>query len=432
MGIDGGGGGGAVVAVGDDMGGDGMQCSDHPYRNNSSPGGICAFCLQEKLGKLVSSSSSSFIRSSTSSSSPSFRSEQLPTLRLTPCSIAAATSTAALTAGSLSLSLSSTSNGDVSNGGFRHHNEGSSKGDGSTRRARIPFLLTQKRNNKKAMPASSSSSSGDNHVVLKRSKSTATPRSGRYLPSDSHDLSPRRRGFWSFLHLSQKKPEKSSRACKSTLQPPAAAAEPAASRAAQQQQQAVVVMVDEADSSPNSSGSNTTSFGRKVSRSRSVGCGSRSFSGDFFERISTGFGDCTLRRVESQREGRRSTSAARAAGEVIKGRVPCGGLFGGFVITSSSSSSSWVSSAEDGNGPGRAATPGVGPMINGRNRNWAWAFASPRRAFGKTTTTATTTINKDGRTEIVVSANTSTAAAAPNLAAIPSLLAVRGCPIVGE
>ncbi|KAM7278686.1 hypothetical protein ACFE04_005820 [Oxalis oulophora] len=37
---------------------------------------------------------------------------------------------------------------------------------------------------------------------------------------------------------------------------------------------------------------------RKVSRSRSVGCGSRSFYGDFFERISTGFGDCTLRRVE--------------------------------------------------------------------------------------------------------------------------------------
>ncbi|GFP78609.1 protein tify 10a [Phtheirospermum japonicum] len=29
----------------------------------------------------------------------------------------------------------------------------------------------------------------------------------------------------------------------------------------------------------------------------------RSFSGDYFERISTGFGDCTLKRVESQREG---------------------------------------------------------------------------------------------------------------------------------
>ncbi|PWA69027.1 hypothetical protein CTI12_AA299990 [Artemisia annua] len=38
------------------------------------------------------------------------------------------------------------------------------------------------------------------------------------------------------------------------------------------------------------------SFDRKVSRSRSVGCGSRSFSGDFFERISTGFGDYDVSR----------------------------------------------------------------------------------------------------------------------------------------
>ncbi|KAL4277927.1 hypothetical protein GQ457_03G002210 [Hibiscus cannabinus] len=42
----------------------------------------------------------------------------------------------------------------------------------------------------------------------------------------------------------------------------------------------------------------------KVSRSRSVGCGIRSFSGDLFESISTGFGDCTLRRVESQKESK--------------------------------------------------------------------------------------------------------------------------------
>ncbi|KAK9092991.1 hypothetical protein Syun_027902 [Stephania yunnanensis] len=51
--------------------------------------------------------------------------------------------------------------------------------------------------------------------------------------------------------------------------------------------------------SPNNS---CSSLGRKVGRSRSVGCGSRSmsFSGDFLERLSTGFGDCTvLRRVES-------------------------------------------------------------------------------------------------------------------------------------
>lgn len=394
--------------------GDGMQCTDHPYRS-TSPGGICAFCLQDKLGKLVSASSSSFVRSSTSSSSPSFRSD-LPTLRLTPAPVAPAAA-----ANSLSLSLSSSST-DVSNGGgFRHHNHNHNHHEGkngSTRRARIPFLLTQKKNPKKA---SSSSSSGD--VVLKRSKSTATPRSSRYLPSDNEDLSPRRRGFWSFLHLSHKKPEKPK-----TVPPPAeTTTEPAVARVEQ-----VVVVVDEPDSSPNSSGSNTASFGRKVSRSRSVGCGSRSFSGDFFERISTGFGDCTLRRVESQREGRRSTSAARAAGDAMKGRVPCGGLFGGFIITSSSSSSSWAS-GEDHH---RAATPGPGPLVNGRNRNWAWAFSSPRRAFAK----PTTMISKDGtgRREIGVGAsknsnnNTSSTTTAPNLAAIPSLLAVRGCPIVGE
>ncbi|KAL2488100.1 uncharacterized protein Fot_41392 [Forsythia ovata] len=49
-------------------------------------------------------------------------------------------------------------------------------------------------------------------------------------------------------------------------------------------------------------------FDRKVSRSRYVGCGSRSFSGDFFDRISTGFGDCALRGVESQREGKSKIS----------------------------------------------------------------------------------------------------------------------------
>ncbi|GMY37629.1 hypothetical protein FCV25MIE_32872 [Fagus crenata] len=61
-------------------------------------------------------------------------------------------------------------------------------------------------------------------------------------------------------------------------------------------------IVVEDDESPNSQATaSASSFDRKVSRSRSVGCGSRSFFGDFFERISTGFGDCTLRRVESQR-----------------------------------------------------------------------------------------------------------------------------------
>ncbi|ONK66778.1 uncharacterized protein A4U43_C06F11870 [Asparagus officinalis] len=50
----------------------------------------------------------------------------------------------------------------------------------------------------------------------------------------------------------------------------------------------------EAESPGAGSHVSSSSFRRKVARSRSVGCGSRSFSGDFLERISTGFGDCTL------------------------------------------------------------------------------------------------------------------------------------------
>ncbi|KAF8390802.1 hypothetical protein HHK36_025330 [Tetracentron sinense] len=106
--------------------------------------------------------------------------------------------------------------------------------------------------------------------------------------------------------------------------------------------------------SPNSSHASSSSFGRKVARSRSVGCGSRSFSGDFLERISTGFGDCTLRRVESQREAKPKVvlhrGSAGAADDRIKERVKCGGIFGGFSMTSSSSSYWLSSSAEDMNG----------------------------------------------------------------------------------
>ncbi|BAT76216.1 hypothetical protein VIGAN_01419000 [Vigna angularis var. angularis] len=118
----------------------------------------------------------------------------------------------------------------------------------------------------------------------------------------------------------------------------------------------------------------------KVSRSRSVGCGNRSFSADFFERISFGLGDCTLRRVESHREGKHkvvasassasssssSSSSGAGGGGVVnhcmKERVRCGGIFGGFAVTSLSSyaySSSWVSSTVD----------------DGRGRSWGWAFS---------------------------------------------------------
>ncbi|KAL2922925.1 Microtubule-actin cross-linking factor 1 [Bienertia sinuspersici] len=281
-----------------------MHCSDHPFRSTSPGGGICAFCLQDKLGKLVSSSSSFFIPSS-SSSSPSFRSDTLPS------------------------STTTTNNTTTTTTSFK--------------KDKLPPPTTN---------------------------STATSASAEMTAT------------------------------------------------------ATVTAVDEGEESPNSSGSNAASFGRKVSRSRSVGCGSRSFSGDFFERISTGFGDCTLRRVESHREGAKQHrhSTSRAAGDVIREKVRCGGLFGGFMITSSSSSTT-SSSSSYWAGDGRPT--GAGPLIHGRSRSWGWAFASPMRAFANKPTTTTTI--KDGNTDLGRDGNSNNNnRTTPNLAAIPSLLAVRG------
>lgn len=152
---------------------------------------------------------------------------------------------------------------------------------------------------------------------------------------------------------------------------------------------------------------------RKVSRSRSVGCGSRSFSGDFFERISTGFGDCTLRRVESQREGKSKMQCLSGGEDCGRPRVRCGGIFGGFGLTSSSSSSHLIAASDSSNGGGKSVV-GMGHLSHGRSRSWGWALASPMRAFGSKTSAV-----KRGD----VSAKN---AADPNLASIPSLLAVGG------
>ncbi|KAK8507122.1 hypothetical protein V6N13_069912 [Hibiscus sabdariffa] len=293
-------------------------CSNHPYRNNNAnPGGICAFCLQEKLGKLVSSSFPLPLRASpsSSSSSPSFRSD-------TGSKLAAG--------------------------------KGDDGKEDEARRGRTPFLLAKKKKKK----------DHDDRIVFSRSRSTVTPRGSKFFD-----------GFWSFLYLSSN---------------------PHASKPAP-----AVAATD--DVSIN--GTTTIATAAKVSRSRSVGCGSRSFSGDFFERISTGFGDCTLRRVESQREGK----------PTMKERVKCGGIFGGFMIMTSSSSSSssssyWVSSATEdhinGKPPPPTTTTGHGGLVHGRSKSWGWAFASPMRAFTKPSS------NKKHN-------NTT-----PNLSAIPSLLAV--------
>jgi hypothetical protein len=398
--------GGGRVGVGEEDLGDGMQCSDHPYRNN--PGGICAFCLQEKLGKLVSSSFPLPIRgSSSSSSSPSFRSV---------IGVGGSSNVGAGT--SLSLAARPTTTKFRNDGGSNSHYQ-----EYYTRRARIPFLLAKKK--KKIMVASSTS---DRDIVFKRSKSTTTPRRSHFLDAatdDGEDFSPRRRGFWSFLYLSSSKPGTSTKKTEkvsslasstraitttstngSTVRPKEKCLGSSLSRKGDS-----IVVVEDDDDSPNSQATASAStFERKVSRSRSVGCGSRSFSGDFFERISTGFGDCTLRRVESQREGKPKVTSGASH---MKERVRCGGIFGGFNITSSSSSSSsssyWVSSsAEDMNGK----SSGAGPLAHGRSRSWGWAFASPMRAFGSKPS------SKDGKRNIKHTT--------PNLSAIPSLLAVRG------
>lgn len=387
-----------------------MQCSDHPFRNN--PGGICAFCLQEKLGKLVSSNFPLPIRGSPSSSpSPSFRSESGVVSGGFGKSVVSGSASSSSV--SLALSVRPVSR---NNDGFDEYN---------ARRARIPFLLAKK----KKMTAVAENRAAD--VIFKRSKSTATPRrrGGAAVYYDGgEDFSPRKRsGFWSFLYhssksgaISGKKPEKIE-----SLPP---AGNPSVSSPVLRQREGsssslarkgAIVVVEE-DDSP-SSQTTTGSFERKVSRSRSVGCGSRSFSGDFFERLS-GLGDCTLRRVESQREGKPkhgvSARAAAASASAMKERVKCGGIFGGFIMTSSSSSSSsssyWISSsAEEINGKSTTA----GPLAHNRSKSWGWAFASPMRAFshknGKRSETTTTIREANSK-------NTT-----PNLSAIPSLLSVR-------
>ncbi|CAM8918336.1 unnamed protein product [Rhodiola kirilowii] len=390
--------GAAIAAV--DMGEGSMICSKHPYKNNhNNPGGICAVCLQEKLGKLVSSSLPvTVFPSSASSTSHSFRSE---------ASHGGVTTAAATRSFGHSLSIS---NGH-GNGGFV-----SSASSRDQRKPRIPFLPYRKKKN-----ATATGSNG--RVMFQRSKSTATP-SRRFLDGDENVDGPQKRSFWSFLYYSKHGSGKRS-SVSSSRATPALTATPSASfsqgarsndaRASSVRRRLEGDIAEEEDDSPGSNVTTTTSFGQKVSRSRSVGCGSRSFSGDFFERLSTGLGDCTIRRVESQREGNKSKVAAVRGGDqqsCMKERVRCGGIFGGFNLTSSSSSSSsssqWVpSTAEETNGRRSTVTNAAvnGHAVHGKSRSWAWAFASPIRAFSKPT--------KD---------NTPDKNVGPNLAAIPSLL----------
>ncbi|KAL3812908.1 hypothetical protein ACJIZ3_014176 [Penstemon smallii] len=398
-----------MEVVHEDMGEGTMQCINHPYKN-STPGGICAFCLQEKLGKLVSSSFPLpvFPSSSSSSSSPSFRSD-----------FSGSTTTTSAAAALQIRHLASSSSSQSGNNDCKYH------GTYYTKRSKLPFVLTHKQKKKKDGVVPMGTTHDSTNIVFKRSKSTTTPRRKGMHFLDEHssdDYSPHhKRRFWSFLYLSKhsstvKKndaptnkhykdlnftPTTPTTACNNTVGP----------SSLKKREDFVVV---EENGSPNEA-----TFDRKVSRSRSVGCGSRSFSGDFFERISTGFGDCTLRRVESQREGKpKVQSIQRNNGssngqDCIKERVRCGGIFSGFIITSSSSSSSsssyWVSTtAEDSNVNGKSLS-----ATHGRSKSWGWALASPMRAFSKPSSFKRDT-------------NNSSKNSTPNLDAIPSLLAVSG------
>ncbi|XP_013614995.1 PREDICTED: uncharacterized serine-rich protein C215.13-like [Brassica oleracea var. oleracea] len=377
--------------------GDGMQCVNHPFTKN--PGGICAFCLQEKLGKLVTSSfplPKHLSSSSTSSSSPSFRSDSV-----------GSTTTATTVSASLSLSASGARIVTANNNNYNNS-------------TKLPFLLAKKK-----------SSSSTANIVFKRSQSTTT---AAYRVSDS---TPRKKsGFWSFLHLHSYKQHSSSKKVgnfhdsskptttkhtENALSKTEVVGSSSSSSSSMSKRvngggsgnrNGIDVIVEE-DGSPNVAAAPPSE--RKVSRSRSVGCGSRSFSGDFFERITNGFGDCTLRRVESQREGgsNKGKVSSSSNGGGVREMVRCGGIFGGFMImtssSSSSSSSSWVSSssAEQQHHQNNMAH-------GGRNRGWGWAFASPMRAFGSSS-------GKRGRTITDSTSKNS----APNLDAIPSLLVVK-------
>ncbi|PSR92581.1 Osteocalcin 2 like [Actinidia chinensis var. chinensis] len=384
-----------MEALQEDMGGEAStQCSNHPF-TTAAPGGICAFCLQEKLDKLVSSSVPTAIFPSCSSSpSPSFRSD-----------FGAPKSTLSFQPNSSSSSLPHSINN--SSHCSRYY---------PTRAFhRIPFLYTQKRKKKKDLESGISSntlSSNPNSLVIKRSKSTTAARhGGRFTEADQD--SPRKRGFWSFLHIYK---HNNTRIIDnhSKDEVPANGSFPAKKR-------------EEFAAADQSESPDAAAVGRKVSRSRSVGCGSRSFSGDFFERISTGFGDCTLRRVESQRESKHKIAPLHhrrrdgdGGEEYIKERVKCGGIFGGFMVTSSSSSSSSSSCLMSSSGNVHGRPPAVWGLAHVRSKSWGWAFASPIRALSKPTNSSVKREDNSNNT------TTTTTTTTTNLNAIPSLLAVRG------
>uniref|UniRef100_A0A0E0DDN0 Uncharacterized protein n=1 Tax=Oryza meridionalis TaxID=40149 RepID=A0A0E0DDN0_9ORYZ len=334
-------------------------CSEHPYPPGAAAaagvaagGGICAFCLQEKLGMLVSSSKSSPFHPPPASASSS-----------TPTSHGAAES-----------SLSS-----------------------------LPLHPSAAAAARKVIPASASGG-------LKRSKSVAprpeetTPVTAP-APSAITADSPRKKSFWSFLYSSSSSSSGGHQGSASMANGGGGGGASArrksvsvASASSASLGRRLEAIVEPDSPGRRSEGSSSSSFGRKVARSRSVGCGSRSFSGDFLERLSTGFGDCALRRVESHREPKPKSSAGAlahlggnhyAAGNgdddeyesTQQHRIKCAGFFGGLGAAPPPTSSSYWLSAADG---ATAAAPSARSHGARSHRSWAWALASPMRALRPT------------------------------------------------
>ncbi|KAF8093254.1 hypothetical protein N665_0385s0003 [Sinapis alba] len=287
--------------------GEGMQCLTHPYTKN--PGGICALCLQDKLGKLVTSS----------------------------------------------------------------------------------FPLSK--------PNHPSSSSSSANLIYKRSKSTAASYGESFRQR-------KRSGFWSFLHLYSSRPQVITKKVDNSSHSsrPRNQIDNGRNQTTETSNQVVGggtdVIAEEEDESPsnkvvvetptNSVGG--SSFGRKVLRSRSVGCGNRSFSS---ERISNEFGDCALRRIESQREPTKviSNGGDHEAADAMSEMVKCGGIFGGFMIMTPSSST-------------------VDHHHHKMGNRSAWGWVSPMRA--KTT--------QRGRTITKSSTDKKTS---PKLDSVPSLVTMK-------
>lgn len=334
--------------------GDGMQCADHPYRSNQ--GGICAYCLQERLGKLVSSKSNPFfpLPISPSPSSP-------PDLDGPPPLVTVST-----VAGGTRSFLS---------------------------KKKIKNSSSKKMNSMASSSSTTSSSSSvatgsySSVLALKRSKSVA-PRPLGGLPETINAVadSPRKKSFWSFLYHPAPGAANGGGGEVDAAKRRSTSTASGGAVADLKQQTVDNHVTDVAEESPGGSQA-SSSFGRKVSRSRSVGCGSRSFSGDFLERISTGFGDCTLRRVESHREGKQKCTAAGGGGGDLddeQQRFKCGGLFGGFGMIITEASEEFENAGRRMSTSARLTAP------HGRHRGWGWAsLASPMRALKPTATGST-------------------------------------------